>query len=136
MGLPVEKLRHIDPSLKDAATIIEEQIAAFGVACENLVLKYAKSIEDQQILLRRLADCAMELYAMASVTSRAGRAFTKNSSSAAHEVLLANTYCKEARVKISQNLKALTNNSDRGIQELADQIFKAENYIPNHPLGM
>jgi hypothetical protein len=38
-------------------------------------MKYGKTIEEQQIPLKRVAECAMELYAMAAVTSRATRYF-------------------------------------------------------------
>jgi len=133
---PTDKLTKVRSELKSAADLIEKQTAAFGFACKELLIKYGKNIEDQQIPLRRVAESAMELYAMAAVTSRATRALNTGASSASHEVLLANTYCQEASQKISQNLKALKVNTDKKVQEIADQVFKEENYIPVHPLGL
>jgi len=131
----VDKLSKVRPELKSSADHIEKQTARFGSAVENLLIKYGKNIEDQQIPLKRVAECTMELYAMAAVTSRATRSLEKGLSSASHEVLLANTYCLEASQRINDRLKLLQGgNSDKQLSQIADECFKEENYIPVHPL--
>jgi len=50
---------------------------------------------DEQFLLNRLADSAIDIYAMVVVLSRASRALEHNLMSARHESMLAKVICDE-----------------------------------------
>jgi hypothetical protein len=47
--------------------------SAFGRAVEALLLNHGKDVIEQQTLLKRVADVAIELYALTAVLSRASR---------------------------------------------------------------
>ena len=53
---------------------------------------------DEQFLLNRLANAAMDVYGMAVVLSRASRSLKEGHASAEHERLLCTVFCQEVRV--------------------------------------
>ena len=56
-----------------AATQLGWQTSAFGRAVERLLLTYGSNVVEQQTQLKRIADIAIELYALSAVLSRATR---------------------------------------------------------------
>uniref|UniRef100_A0A8C5GBH1 Very long-chain specific acyl-CoA dehydrogenase, mitochondrial n=1 Tax=Gouania willdenowi TaxID=441366 RepID=A0A8C5GBH1_GOUWI len=52
-------------------------------------------ISDEQFVLKRVADCAIDLYAMVVVLSRASRSLSQGQASAQHEKMLCETWCME-----------------------------------------
>lgn len=97
----------VAPPLKESAQFCAESIDMFSVAVETLLIKYGKRIVDEQFLLTRLADAAIDIYAMANVLSRASRAVNANLPSAEHEVLMAKAWCIEANNRVTGNLKRI-----------------------------
>ncbi|EAT43847.1 AAEL004778-PA [Aedes aegypti] len=91
--------------LKDSAKQCSESIDMFSLAVESLLIKYGKRIVDEQFLLTRLADSAIDIYAMATVLSRASRALNKNLPSAEHEMMMTKAWCVEANNRVNNNLK-------------------------------
>lgn len=73
---------------------------------------------------------------MTATASRASMAVSKNLPSKDHEILLANTFSKEAYNRIKENLKQMQNNNNSSIQEIAKQLLKHQKYIPTHPIGI
>ncbi|XP_062551352.1 very long-chain specific acyl-CoA dehydrogenase, mitochondrial-like [Armigeres subalbatus] len=91
--------------LKESAKQCSESIDLFSVAVESLLIKYGKRIVDEQFLLTRLADSAIDIYAMATVLSRATRAVSNKLPSAEHEVLMTKAWCVEASNRVNHNLR-------------------------------
>lgn len=79
----------VHPDLKPAARAIEASAADFGEAVEAVLLTHGKGIINNQLVLKRIAESAMNIFAMAAVTSRATRALEGKSETAQHELLLA-----------------------------------------------
>lgn len=86
---------HVDESLRDSAKLCAESIEIFGRTVEQLLIKHGKNIVDQQFLLNRLADCAIDIYAMVVVLSRATTSLNKKLDTASHERLMAEAWCIE-----------------------------------------
>ncbi|XP_058815273.1 very long-chain specific acyl-CoA dehydrogenase, mitochondrial-like [Topomyia yanbarensis] len=93
--------------LKDSANLCEESIDSFSLAVETLLFKYGKRVVEEQFLLIRLADSAIDIYAMVNVLSRASRAVRNNLPSAEHEVLMAKVWCVQASGRVQNNLKQI-----------------------------
>lgn len=70
----------------------------FGRTVEQLLIKHGKNIVDQQFLLNRLADCAIDTYAMVVVLSRATTSLNNKLDTADHERLMAEAWCIEVSV--------------------------------------
>ncbi|XP_019555961.3 very long-chain specific acyl-CoA dehydrogenase, mitochondrial-like [Aedes albopictus] len=91
--------------LKESAKQCSESIDMFALAVESLLIKYGKRIVDEQFLLTRLADSAIDIYAMTAVLSRATRALKHNLPAAEHEMLMVKAWCIEASNRVNNNLK-------------------------------
>lgn len=100
---------HVHPSLQDSAKLCAESIETFGRTVEQLLIKHGKNIVDQQFLLNRLADCAIDTYAMVVVLSRATTSLNNKLETADHERLMAEAWCIEAYDRIQVNNKKISN---------------------------
>lgn len=132
-----EELVHAHPKLKRAAVLIEEQTDLFGQVVERLLRHHGKSIIDEQLLLERVADVAIDLYAMVAVVSRATRSLEQRRTTAAHEALLASVFCDRANRRIRRCLRAIEQgrkNGDVQLREIADALLSAGAYLPEHPV--
>ncbi|KAJ0068548.1 hypothetical protein NL108_008926, partial [Boleophthalmus pectinirostris] len=89
----------VHPSLADSAKKFELNASMFGSTVESLLYRYGKTIVDEQLILKRVADVLINLYAMTAVLSRTSRSISIGLRNHDHEVLLANTFCTEAHFK-------------------------------------
>ncbi|KAG8431530.1 hypothetical protein GDO86_018382 [Hymenochirus boettgeri] len=60
----------VHPELLKSAELAVASVEDFGGTVEELLVKYGKRIVDEQFVLQRVADCAIDLYAMMVVLSR------------------------------------------------------------------
>ncbi|CAM5155053.1 unnamed protein product [Natator depressus] len=61
------------PSLEESSKKLEENIYYFGTTVEGLLRRFGKTIVDEQLVLKRVADVSINLYAMTAAISRASR---------------------------------------------------------------
>ncbi|RMX59352.1 hypothetical protein pdam_00014009 [Pocillopora damicornis] len=126
------------PQLADSVKKLEENIADFGRISENLLSKFGKNIIEEQFLLKRMADVAINLYGMTAVISRATRSINRGSPSASHEALLVDTICKEkyhANNTLLKEVKSGTkSNGDEQLKKIAEEIFKSGGTVTPHAL--
>lgn len=91
----VDVSAHVDPSLAEAAKLCSASLDTFGQTVEALLLKHGKNIVERQFELNRLADCAIDIYAMSVVLSRATHSLKEGLPSAQHEKLMTLAWCVE-----------------------------------------
>uniref|UniRef100_A0A8D0HL04 ACAD9/ACADV-like C-terminal domain-containing protein n=1 Tax=Sphenodon punctatus TaxID=8508 RepID=A0A8D0HL04_SPHPU len=70
-GLTLTAVVH--PALNTSSTQLVQAIDLFGEKVEELLLKHGTKIIEEQFVLKRVADSAIDLYAMVVVISRATR---------------------------------------------------------------
>uniref|UniRef100_A0A8C5C521 Acyl-CoA dehydrogenase family, member 9 n=1 Tax=Gadus morhua TaxID=8049 RepID=A0A8C5C521_GADMO len=125
-------------SSQDSALKLEQNVYLFGSAVESVLYRYGKSIVDEQLVLKRVADVIINLFAMTAVLSRASRSISIGLRNHDHEVLLANTFCAEAFFKnnymMTQLQKHAPENNDASIKKIAEQILEKRAYVCAHPL--
>ncbi|KAF7408451.1 hypothetical protein HZH66_002988 [Vespula vulgaris] len=97
----------VHPSLADSAALCTKNIESFGACIETTLVKYGRGIVDEQFILHRIAQAAVDIYTMVVVMSRATMAANKNIASAQHELLMAQTWCEEASSRATYNLKVV-----------------------------
>uniref|UniRef100_A0A668AJB2 Complex I assembly factor ACAD9, mitochondrial n=1 Tax=Myripristis murdjan TaxID=586833 RepID=A0A668AJB2_9TELE len=128
----------VHPSLADSAKKFEQNVYLFGSTVESLLYRYGKTIVDEQLVLKRVADVLINLYAMTAVLSRASRSISIGLRNHDHEVLLANTFCSEAFFKnnylMTQLQKHSPENNDANIKKIAREVLEKRSYICSHPL--
>uniref|UniRef100_UPI00398EC25D complex I assembly factor ACAD9, mitochondrial n=1 Tax=Pristiophorus japonicus TaxID=55135 RepID=UPI00398EC25D len=128
----------VHPSLEESAKKLEENVYFLGSSVENLLYRFGKTIVEEQLLVKRVADVLINLYAMTAVISRASRSISIGLRNHDHEVLLANTFCSEAYFRNNYLLAQLQKNSsenlDDSIKKIAQQVLDKRAYVCSHPL--
>ncbi|EFA11043.1 very long-chain specific acyl-CoA dehydrogenase, mitochondrial [Tribolium castaneum] len=101
----MDHLVHRD--LGNAANLLAKKIDAFGQAVEMVLIKYGKSIVNEQFVLNRLANSAIDIYTGAVVLSRASNSLKDHLATAPHEKLMTEAWILEGSERIDNNLKAI-----------------------------
>ncbi|XP_070793086.1 complex I assembly factor ACAD9, mitochondrial isoform X1 [Pituophis catenifer annectens] len=129
----------VHPSLKESVEKLEQNVFEFGKTVENLLMRFGKTIVDEQMVLKKVANIVINIYAMTAVISRASRSICIGLSNHDHEVLLANIFCTEACFENSYTIVSLQKDSpenlDDSIKKVADQVLEKRTYICSHPLN-
>ncbi|XP_038624440.1 very long-chain specific acyl-CoA dehydrogenase, mitochondrial [Tachyglossus aculeatus] len=121
----------------------EQAVAAlerFAVVVEALLVKHKKGIVEEQFLLKRLADSAIDLYAMVVVLSRASRALSEGHATAQHEKMLCDTWCIEAAARVRENMMALQSDPQqqqlfRNLRGISQALVERGGVVTDNPLG-
>ncbi|XP_059796468.1 complex I assembly factor ACAD9, mitochondrial [Balaenoptera ricei] len=132
------KLGVVHPSMADSAHKLEQNVHYFSRTVETLLLRFGKSIVEEQLVLKRVANVLINLYGMTAVLSRASRSIRVGLQNHDHEVLLANIFCTEAYHQnlctLSQLDKHSPENLDELIKKVSQQVLKKRAYVCAHPL--
>ncbi|XP_056156103.1 very long-chain specific acyl-CoA dehydrogenase, mitochondrial [Lampris incognitus] len=136
-GLTLQGTVH--PELAQSGELAVKAIEQFGAVIEELLLKHGKKIIDEQFVLKRVADCAIDLYAMVVVLSRASRSLSQGHPSAQHEKMLCETWCVEAHDRIMQDIKTLRSGQSKQIfknlRAISAAVVENGGVVTPHPLG-
>ncbi|XP_073430375.1 complex I assembly factor ACAD9, mitochondrial isoform X1 [Dendrobates tinctorius] len=128
----------VHPSLEESTKKLEENTYYFASAVESLLYRFGKTIVEEQLALKRVADILINLYAMTAVISRASRSITIGLRNHDHEVLIANYFCSEAYFKncfmMAQLAKYSSENQDDSIKKIAKHVLENRAYTCSHPL--
>ncbi|CAG7838395.1 unnamed protein product [Allacma fusca] len=95
---------HVHSSLGPQAELCSQSVNLFGKTVEEVLIKHGKGIVEEQFVLNRLAEAAIDTFCMAAVLSRASQAIQNKHPSAAHETLMAKVWCNEAVERVKVNL--------------------------------
>uniref|UniRef100_A0A915KA83 Very long-chain specific acyl-CoA dehydrogenase, mitochondrial n=1 Tax=Romanomermis culicivorax TaxID=13658 RepID=A0A915KA83_ROMCU len=131
---------NVHPSLAESAILVDKAIAKFASVSEQLLLKYGKGIMDEQCRLHRMAEAAMDIYAMVAVLSRATMTMQRNLPSANHEKILVDFICQNAHTRVLNNLQQVISSPKDDkiygmIHEISKQVCANQGLIHQHPLG-
>ncbi|KAG7164836.1 Complex I assembly factor ACAD9-like [Homarus americanus] len=130
----------LHPSLKAAGDILEYCVKRFQYSVETVLARHGREVADpkNQLELARLANCAMDIFAMTAVLSRASRAYCIGVRNSSHEVQLAMTFCDEASARIKTMVKDIENgpfiSNDSTYAKIADTVIEHGGYAAEHPL--
>jgi acyl-CoA dehydrogenase family protein 9 len=128
-GVGTDKIAHaLAPPLRKAAETYEKYVAELSRSCDALLRRHGKKIADEQHAQKRVADLAIDLFVGLCTLARAD-AMTKESHPAASDaVLIAETFTREARRRMSRNVRGLDRNEDAAIERLAGAILERGAY--------
>ncbi|KAM3590161.1 uncharacterized protein V6R79_004857 [Siganus canaliculatus] len=136
-GLTLQGTVH--PDLAHSGDLTVEAIEQFGAVVEEMLIKHGKKIIDEQFVLKRVADSAIDLYAMVVVLSRASRSLGQGSASAQHEKVLCETWCAEAHERVIQNVKSLRSKESKqlfkNLRAISTAVVENGGVVSSHPLG-
>uniref|UniRef100_A0A665WSC1 Very long-chain specific acyl-CoA dehydrogenase, mitochondrial n=1 Tax=Echeneis naucrates TaxID=173247 RepID=A0A665WSC1_ECHNA len=129
----------VHPELAHSGELTVKAIEQFGAVIEELLIKHGKKIIDEQFVLKRVADCAIDIYAMVVVLSRASRSLTQGLASAHHEKILCETWCVEAYERVTNDIKTLHSSDSRklfkNLRSISTAMVDNGGVVAPHPLG-
>uniref|UniRef100_A0A2K6QII6 Very long-chain specific acyl-CoA dehydrogenase, mitochondrial n=1 Tax=Rhinopithecus roxellana TaxID=61622 RepID=A0A2K6QII6_RHIRO len=117
-----------------------QALEQFATVVEAKLIKYKKGIVNEQFLLQRLADGAIDLYAMVVVLSRASRSLSEGHPTAQHEKMLCDTWCIEAAARIREGMAALQSDPQqhelyRNFKSISKALVERGGVVTSNPLG-
>ncbi|XP_014790047.1 complex I assembly factor ACAD9, mitochondrial [Octopus bimaculoides] len=128
----------VHPSLKTEADMLEKCTAQFKKIVEIILARHGNKIVDQQLDVQRIADIAIDLYAMTSCIARASRSYSIGLRNADHEITITKTFCAHASQRIGNKVQELSvgsvMNYDENLRQISDRIISARGYAAEHPL--
>jgi alkylation response protein AidB-like acyl-CoA dehydrogenase len=123
------RLAGISSSLQGEVVMFEQGVAKLAQAVEAALSKYRKGIIDQQLVTKRLADVATELFVGMCVLSRVSSMVSERGEPACQDELrIARVISSQARSRITLSMRALVNNTDSDAMALADSIIANGGY--------
>ncbi|PSN51021.1 Very long-chain specific acyl-CoA dehydrogenase [Blattella germanica] len=129
LGSPPSLSQHVHPNLSSAAALTAKSIEAFGQAVEATLIKYGRGVVEEQFVLNRLANAAIDIYAMVVVLSRATNSLNNQLTTAQQEELMTKVWCNEASERVAANLGAVRSSSN--LQNFSNLSAIAKNVCDN-----
>ena len=103
----------LHPRLKSHKEFFERHVGELKVAVERAVMKHRKQIVERQLVVERIADMAIDLYATAATLSRT-QAFLaeRGEEGCVTELLLCDLFCVDAGHRFRTNREALASREE------------------------
>ncbi|XP_004760428.1 very long-chain specific acyl-CoA dehydrogenase, mitochondrial [Mustela nigripes] len=137
-GLSLSGLVH--PELNRSGELTVQALEQFASVVEAKLIKHKKGIVNEQLVLQRLADSAIDLYAMVVVLSRASRSLSEGHSTAQHEKMLCDSWCIEAAARVRESMSALQSDPQqqelfRNFKSISKALVERGGMVTSNPLG-
>jgi alkylation response protein AidB-like acyl-CoA dehydrogenase len=117
-------LTELSPDLRKAGEIYEKSVVELANASDTLLRKYGKGIADQQYQLKRLADIAIDMYVGLCALSRAASLEKSDPKHGAQAASIAYMFAKQARRRITRNVRSIAVNEDTRMDSLAGMVLE------------
>ncbi|EQB77181.1 very long-chain specific acyl-CoA dehydrogenase, mitochondrial isoform 1 [Camelus ferus] len=137
-GLSLSGIIHQE--LSRSGELAVQALEQFATVVEMKLIKHKKEIVNEQFLLQRLADSAIDLYAMVVVLSRASRSLSEGHPTAQHEKMLCDSWCIEAAARIRESMAALQSDPQqqelfRNFRSISKALVERGGVVTSNPLG-
>jgi len=129
----------LHPSLEADANLLEYSVKRLAKAVEMVLERHGKNVLRAQLELYRLADIAIDVYAMTAVLGRASRSYCIGLPNTDSELALAKLFVGEAYGRVMRNYEDIrlgpVENGDSLRVKVADAVFQNKGYFGAHPLA-
>jgi acyl-CoA dehydrogenase family protein 9 len=124
-----ERLHRVHPLLNKETVMFEEYTAELARNCEKVLRKHGKEIAEMQYTQRRVADLAIDLWALAACLSRTTRAIEKKGEEGARrELELTTAFAGHAERRMAENVGAFERNDDELLKGIAGRTYMDGGY--------
>ncbi len=111
------------------ADTIDRYSSAFAAAAEGLIRRHKKDIINKQLATKRLGDVAIDLFVSVCVLSRASKIVAEKGEENSKTVIdIAKVFIRNARRRMTGNIRGLDRNDDEKLESIADYIFDNKSY--------
>jgi len=120
-----ERLNRAHPSLRREIVLFEEHTMMLSKSVDKVLRRHGKDIAEMQYTQRRMADMAIDLYALAACLSRTTRAIErKGEEGARREVEFTAAFANAAEKRLQANVTAFDANDDELLKGIAGQVYQ------------
>jgi acyl-CoA dehydrogenase family protein 9 len=117
-----ERLSRSHPMLAREAVAFEEYTGLLAKNVDNVLRRHGKNIAEMQYTQKRVADVAIDLYAIASVITRTSRAIERRGEEGSRrEIDLTSVFVTSAKRRLAENLAAFEENDDELRKSIAQR---------------
>ncbi|XP_030151981.1 very long-chain specific acyl-CoA dehydrogenase, mitochondrial isoform X2 [Lynx canadensis] len=130
----------IHQELSRSGELVVQALEQFATVVEAKLIKHKKGIVNEQFVLQRLADSAIDLYTMVVVLSRASRSLSEGHPTAQHEKMLCDSWCIEAAARVRETMTALQSDPQqqelfRNFKSISTALVERGGVVTSNPLG-
>jgi acyl-CoA dehydrogenase family protein 9 len=119
-----ERMTRAHPVLNREAVIFEEYTAELSKQVDKVLRKHGREIAEMQYTQKRVADMAIDLYAMAAVLSRTTRAIEKRGEEGARrEIDLTTIFVAAAERRLEEQVRSFDKNDDELRKSVASRAY-------------
>jgi acyl-CoA dehydrogenase family protein 9 len=119
----------LHPRLSRHKGYFEKHVAELAASADRMVMQHREAIIERQMVLERLANMAIDLYATAAVIARTQRLLdARGGEAAARELALCDLFCIEAGRRFKANRQALDSPQDDLRRSVAEGVRAAGGY--------
>ena len=124
-----ERLARAHPSLLPLTLIFDEHAAALARNVDKALRKHGKNIAEMQFTQKRIADLAIDLYAIVAVLSRTTRALERQGEEGARRVVdLTQIFVTGAHQRLRETTAAFDENDDELRKAVATKAYNDGGY--------
>ncbi|KRB35830.1 acyl-CoA dehydrogenase [Rhodanobacter sp. Root179] len=129
-GYGIDRITHeLSPRLRKVAGMYEKYTVELSRSSDQLLRRFGKKATDMQHAQKRLADIAIDLFVGLCVLSRADSLEKKSHPAAAQAVSIAEMFARQARRRMSRNVRGLERNEDAAVEQLAGAVLANDGYM-------
>jgi acyl-CoA dehydrogenase family protein 9 len=124
-----ESITKSHPLLKKLAGSLEEYTVELSGQVDVLLKRHGKEIHLKQFAQKRIADIAIDLYAMFCTLSRVTASIeAKGAEAAQMEIAIAEAFFMRANRRVSSNFKSMDRNEDEYMKYIAEKCYETGGY--------
>jgi len=128
-ALSRERLHRVHPLLNKETVLFEEATVELARNVEKVLRKHGKEIAEMQYTQRRVADLAIDLFALAACMSRTSRAIErKGEDGARREIELTTAFAGYASERMTANIRGFDRNEDELLKGIASRTYADGGY--------
>ncbi|MFC1480991.1 acyl-CoA dehydrogenase family protein [Candidatus Neomarinimicrobiota bacterium] len=131
-AVTTRRLTDVRPELKKYADYVTKYVDKYHKAVDSSIIKFGKRVVDRELMLKRFADCAIDLYGMLAVIARANHRLEQvGSEEAKADLDIVRLFCEGAWRRVRSNLRQIRRNEDRPRRRISVRMSKNSQY--NYP---
>ena len=124
-----QTLTRVNPALAEHSAVVEQLVSKLAQHVESTLRSHGKGIIGQQLVTKRIADSAMEIFVSMCVLSRISSMIeSKGVSNCQDELRIAKTFTLYVSHRVNGYLRTLGDNADKELCELADSVLAEGRY--------
>ncbi|MCK4579545.1 MAG: acyl-CoA dehydrogenase family protein, partial [Candidatus Marinimicrobia bacterium] len=117
------------PALKKYANYVTKYTEKLHLSVNSAIMKFGKRVIDRELMLRRYADAAIDLYAMLALVSRVTAKLEADGiENSRSELDMTRIYCEGAWRRVRSNLRQIRRHEDQPIRRLSAVLVERGEY--------